>query len=86
MAPRSVNCRRTISPPPAAILKMSSSASSRISPKRILCYGDSLTLGTSPPSFETFPFYGPHLKRTLNDGTRDAAGKIEAVLWRGMLG
>ena len=31
---------------------------------RILCFGDSLTAGTSPPHFDTFP-YAPHLDHAL---------------------
>jgi len=34
--------------------------------KRILCYGDSLTAGTSPPLFDNFP-YAPHLERVLKN-------------------
>jgi lysophospholipase L1-like esterase len=40
-------------------------------PLRVFCYGDSLTAGTSPPSFQEFP-YAPHLelilKQQLNPG------------------
>lgn len=32
---------------------------------RILCYGDSLTAGTSPPSYQVFP-YAPFLEQALN--------------------
>ena len=41
---------------------MSLSSTSKI--KRIFCYGDSLTEGTSPPLFESFP-YAPHLESSL---------------------
>jgi lysophospholipase L1-like esterase len=33
-------------------------------PLRVFCYGDSLTAGTSPPSFQEFP-YALHLERIL---------------------
>jgi lysophospholipase L1-like esterase len=33
---------------------------------RILCYGDSLTAGTSPPGAEYYP-YAPHLEQALKD-------------------
>ena len=33
---------------------------------RIFCFGDSLTAGTSPPEFATYP-YAPHLEAALHD-------------------
>lgn len=42
-----------------------SPSSSSSSPKRIFCYGDSLTAGTSPPLDQLFP-YGSHLEQELN--------------------
>jgi lysophospholipase L1-like esterase len=33
---------------------------------RVFCYGDSLTAGTSPPSYELFP-YAVHLEKSIND-------------------
>ena len=46
---------------------------------KILCYGDSLTAGTSPPLGELYP-YGPHLERLLNE-------KISSVVrWKGYPG
>ena len=48
------------------IATASSSSSSSSSPKRIFCYGDSLTAGTSPPLDQLFP-YGPYLEQELNN-------------------
>ena len=58
----------------------SSNSSASVSrPKRIFCYGDSLTAGTAPPSDQLFP-YGPHLEDELNkEGT-------VMVRWRGLPG
>ena len=52
-------------------------------PRRVFCYGDSLTAGTSPPHDELFP-YGPHLERELNR----LYNNQEAVMvrWRGLPG
>ena len=59
-------------------MSSTSSASSSV-PKRIFCYGDSLTAGTAPPSDQLFP-YGPHLEDELNkEGT-------VMVRWRGLPG
>ncbi|KAL7521710.1 hypothetical protein ACHAWX_006388, partial [Stephanocyclus meneghinianus] len=68
-------------------LKMASS--NKTSPKsiRILCYGDSLTAGTSPPMDQLYP-YGPHLERELNrlySLESDDAPSI-VVRWRGLPG
>jgi hypothetical protein len=50
---------------------------------RIFCYGDSLTHGSSPPSFSSFP-YGPHLERELNQSIDDKT-EVEVVV-RGLPG
>ncbi|KAL3802640.1 hypothetical protein HJC23_011964 [Cyclotella cryptica] len=68
-------------------LKMMSSMTT--SPKfiRILCYGDSLTAGTSPQTDQLHP-YGPHLERELNrlySLESDDAPSI-VVRWRGLPG
>eukprot|EP00978_Attheya_sp_CCMP212_P003467 scaffold7174_cov55-Attheya_sp.AAC.1 len=39
---------------------------SALSSARVLCYGDSLTAGTSPPLDKLFP-YGAYLEKALND-------------------
>jgi len=49
-------------PPP---LFVASSEIEQHPPIRILCYGDSLTAGTSPPSLKNYP-YAPHLQEALN--------------------
>ncbi|CAB9513133.1 expressed unknown protein [Seminavis robusta] len=59
-----------------------SSSSSDTKVHRILCYGDSLTAGTSSPMWELFP-YAPHLERALTTG--DTALKCVAR-HRGMPG
>jgi lysophospholipase L1-like esterase len=40
---------------------------------RVFCYGDSLTAGTSPPSYELFP-YAVHLERSINDKIITSSG------------
>lgn len=71
-----------------SILKMSSSSPvitpqpSSTPPKRIFCYGDSLTAGTSPPFDQSFP-YCPHLERELNQGENK---ELVMVRWRGLPG
>ena len=55
---------------------------------RILCYGDSLTAGTSIHPFELFP-YAPHLERTLNENNDHDPSKSNikyVVRHRGMPG
>ena len=71
-----------------SMMTSSSSASTQqepppTAPRRIFCYGDSLTAGTSPPHDELFP-YGPHLERELNRlyNNQDAV----MVRWRGLPG
>jgi len=49
--------------------------------RRILCYGDSLTAGTSPPFNELFP-YGPYLETELNTSKEEEV----VVRWRGLPG
>eukprot|EP00536_Pseudo-nitzschia_multiseries_P015807 jgi/Psemu1/292216/fgenesh1_pg.957_\ len=41
--------------------------------KRIFCFGDSLTAGTAPPSYELFP-YAKHLETALNRLRRGTTG------------
>ena len=48
-----------------------------VTPKRIFCYGDSLTAGTAPPVNDLYP-YGQSLERELGDGV--------VVRWRGLPG
>ena len=48
----------------ASSLSATDGASSSSPPLRVLCYGDSLTAGTSPPGFEEFP-YAPYLQAQL---------------------
>ena len=55
----------------------SSSDSMTSPPKRIFCYGDSLTAGTAPPLDGLFP-YGPSLEKELGDDV--------VVRWRGLPG
>lgn len=59
--------------------------SAMASPKtiRILCYGDSLTAGTSPPMDQLFP-YAPHLEKKLNEMYSDGTSVV--VRWRGLPG
>ena len=64
-------------------LNMSSTASSTKQIIRILCYGDSLTAGTSPPMDQLFP-YARYLERELNNMYSD--GTSVAVRWRGLPG
>ena len=52
---------------------------------RVFCYGDSLTHGSSPPSFSSFP-YGPHLERELNQSFDDNTAVQAVVRWRGLPG
>jgi lysophospholipase L1-like esterase len=55
---------------------------------RIFCYGDSLTHGSCPPSYNSFP-YGPHLERELNQSINidDTTDEVEVVVrWRGLPG
>ena len=47
-----------------------------VTPKRIFCYGDSLTAGTAPPLNDLFP-YGQSLENELDD---------VVVRWRGLPG
>ena len=49
--------------------------------RRILCYGDSLTAGTSPPFNQLFP-YGPFLETELNTSKEEEV----VVRWRGLPG
>jgi len=50
--------------------------------KKVFCYGDSLTAGTSPPLPELFP-YGPHLESELKKLVPDAS---PIVRWSGYPG
>ena len=50
----------------ASIIRNMMALTTSSSPKRIFCYGDSLTAGTSPPLDQLFP-YGPHLEQELNN-------------------
>jgi len=49
---------------PEQELSTSSSTTSSSTHHRILCYGDSLTAGTSPPDAQYYP-YAPHLEKSL---------------------
>lgn len=51
---------------------------------RILCYGDSLTAGTSPPLDQLFP-YAPHLENKLNELYAGSDTTV-VVRWRGLPG
>lgn len=71
-----------------------SSSTSPITQKRIFCYGDSLTAGTTYPSDELFP-YGLHLEKELNEAMLPenvsyASASISelpvTVRWRGLPG
>jgi lysophospholipase L1-like esterase len=80
----------------AAVTTKSSTTPAQESPPRsksrvhhILCYGDSLTAGTSPPNAEYFP-YAPYLEQALKDrglenvvvGHRGMPGwTTKAMLW-----
>ena len=46
---------------------ISTTTPNKSAPIRIFCFGDSLTAGTSPPGFETFP-YAPFLEDALHQG------------------
>ncbi|KAL7494140.1 hypothetical protein ACHAWT_002874 [Skeletonema menzelii] len=48
-----------------------------VKPKRIFCYGDSLTAGTAPPLYDLFP-YGQSLESELGDDV--------VVRWKGLPG
>lgn len=52
-------------------------SSSAVRPVRILCFGDSLTAGTSPPEFQNFP-YAPHLEKALSE--REMVPKVEVAV------
>mmetsp|Transcript_10873 Transcript_10873/g.22645 ORF Transcript_10873/g.22645 Transcript_10873/m.22645 type:complete len:234 (-) Transcript_10873:172-873(-) len=56
---------------------------------RILCYGDSLTAGTSPPLNELFP-YGPHLENEIQNlmtfSSLLSTSPPPVVRWRGLPG
>ena len=69
-------------------VRMSFSSSSQVATisnqrRRILCYGDSLTAGTSPPFNELFP-YGPYLETELNTSKEEEEEVV--VRWRGLPG
>mmetsp|Transcript_29916 Transcript_29916/g.51081 ORF Transcript_29916/g.51081 Transcript_29916/m.51081 type:complete len:260 (+) Transcript_29916:77-856(+) len=53
------------------------SSEGTLPPKRIFCYGDSLTAGTAPPIYDLFP-YGQSLESEL--------GNDVVVRWRGLPG
>ena len=55
--------------------------SRRLLPKRVFCYGDSLTAGTSPPTHHLYP-YGPYLEEAL---TKSSDSEI-SVKWKGFPG
>ncbi len=71
------------------------SSSSPPSPKRIYCYGDSLTAGTSPPLDQLFP-YGLYLEQELNNLYMQSSVSLSTlsisepesseVRWRGLPG
>lgn len=61
----------------------SSSTDLSTSVHRVLCYGDSLTAGTSTSPWELYP-YAPHLEQALN--SKSKAGKSYVVRHRGMPG
>lgn len=52
---------------------------------RILCYGDSLTAGTTTSVYDLFP-YAPHLEAALNNGVNTADTSTFMVRHRGMPG
>lgn len=74
---------------------MMTTGSASSSPKRILCYGDSLTAGSSPPLDQLFP-YGPYLEQELNNlymqslslSSSSSSDEPESavVRWRGLPG
>lgn len=83
---------------PTQQLRASSSTSTTAQQKRIFCYGDSLTAGTTYPSNELFP-YGIHLENELNEAvlprnescasSASSASESPAtavVRWRGLPG
>ena len=45
-------------------LSSTTTASNGKQERRVLCFGDSLTAGTSPPSYQNYP-YAPHLEHAL---------------------
>ncbi|KAL7461196.1 hypothetical protein ACHAXS_001619 [Conticribra weissflogii] len=67
----------------------SNKTKSKTAPKRILCYGDSLTAGTSPPLNGLFP-YGPHLENELQNLMTSSSSSSSllppVVRWRGLPG
>ena len=70
-------------------LKMSISTKVTRNVKRIFCYGDSLTAGTSPPFFELHP-YGPHLEQSLQETESTTTTTVNqnnfSVQWFGLPG
>ena len=62
-------------------MSVSSSSQEASNQRRILCYGDSLTAGTSPPFNELLP-YGPYLETELNASIEEEV----VVRWRGLPG
>lgn len=71
----------------SSIFSISTQASSsNTSTKRIFCYGDSLTAGTSPPLPNTYP-YAKHLQQSLEAlTTTKTSKKIWEVNWYGLPG
>ena len=65
----------------AAARTVSSSNSNTL--RKVFCFGDSLTAGTSPPERDVFP-YAKHLEEALS--TSDAGGPSAVVRWRGYPG
>lgn len=65
-----------------ASASMSMSSSQNGITKRIFCYGDSLTAGTSPPLFELFP-YATHLEKSLKLSSSNIDWKVN---WFGLPG
>lgn len=61
-----------------------STTSGLASAKRVFCFGDSLTAGTSPPESALFP-YGQHLSEALGERSAAAASTAD-VRWRGFPG
>eukprot|EP00531_Pseudo-nitzschia_arenysensis_P007829 CAMPEP_0116138032 /NCGR_PEP_ID=MMETSP0329-20121206/12557_1 /TAXON_ID=697910 /ORGANISM="Pseudo-nitzschia arenysensis, Strain B593" /LENGTH=245 /DNA_ID=CAMNT_0003632971 /DNA_START=76 /DNA_END=813 /DNA_ORIENTATION=+ len=65
-------------------------AASRSIPKRVFCFGDSLTAGTSPPGYDLYP-YARYLEKALNpredttETTATTTAKI-TVEWKGFPG
>jgi lysophospholipase L1-like esterase len=67
-------------PPTTAAIRQKGS----LAPKRVFCFGDSLTAGTSPPGYENHP-YALDLERALGPLGPEEGGGVK-ISWKGFPG